>query len=146
MESVSKEVTQRPTQWGNWRLNSDALTLDYHFEDGAIYDIALYECNNSAEILDWIFQIQGKKWADKDVMYCLLEAIYDILHPQSHFCSFGKHKEKDAKKAQKIVKLKEVQLSLGIQENEVAFKLNNARRFILTATKLRFASTGFAGE
>ena len=37
-------------------------------------------------------------------------------------------KEKDAKKAQKIIKLKEVQLSLGIQENEVAFKRDQIGR------------------
>ena len=55
-------------------------------------------------------------------------------------------KEKDAKKAQKIIKLKEVQLSLGIQENEVAFKRDHARRFLLDGNKVKVCINRIRGR
>lgn len=67
-------------------------------------------------------------------------------------CDYGKfkfetlRKEKEAKKAQKIVKLKEVQLSLGIQENEVAFKMQHARRFIEDGDKVKVCINRIRGR
>ena len=55
-------------------------------------------------------------------------------------------KEKDAKKAQKIIKVKEVQLSLGIQENEVAFKREHARRFIQEGDKVKVCINRIRGR
>ena len=86
----------KKTQWGNWVLNSKNLTLDYQFSDGGIYDLDIGRCNDSAKILDWIFQVNSKKWANEKIVYDLLDAIYDILNPQGNFCSSGVNKKCDA--------------------------------------------------
>jgi translation initiation factor IF-3 len=72
--------------------------------------------------------------------------------PVAKIVDYGKYKfetlrkEKDAKKAQKIVKIKEVQLSLGIQENETAFKMNHARRFIEDGNKVKVCINRIRGR
>ena len=87
-------------RWGNWFLDSDSMTLDYHFPDvdGAIYDVNIGECDDSAKLLDWIFQVIGKSWANEKVIYDLLSAIDEILMPQAHLCSCGENKTCNAKK------------------------------------------------
>ena len=72
--------------------------------------------------------------------------------PVAKITDYGKfkfetlRKEKDAKKANKIVKIKEVQLSLGIQENEVAFKMKHARRFIEEGDKVKVCINRIRGR
>jgi translation initiation factor IF-3 len=56
---------------------------------------------------------------------------------------FGKYiyeqakKDKDAKKKQKVVTLKEVRLSPTIEEHDIVIKSNNARRFIEDEDKVK---------
>jgi len=72
--------------------------------------------------------------------------------PVAKITDYGKYKfetlrkEKDAKKAQKIIKLKEVQLSLGIQENEIAFKAKHARGFITDGNKVKVCINRIRGR
>jgi len=72
--------------------------------------------------------------------------------PVARIVDYGKfkfetlRKEKEQKKAQKIVKIKEVQLSLGIQENEIAFKRDHARRFILDNNKVKVCINRIRGR
>ena len=72
--------------------------------------------------------------------------------PVAKIMDYGKYKfetsrkEKDARKAQKIVKLKEVQLSLNIQGNEIAFKMANARKFIETGNKVKVCINRIRGR
>ena len=72
-------------RWGNWVFNPKHLTLTHSPED---YEIDLERIHSSAAILDWIFQIQGKDWADEQTLYDLLRAFRDILDPQANYCSF----------------------------------------------------------
>lgn len=46
-------------------------------------------------------------------------------------------KEKEAKKNQKIVGIKEVRCSLSIQENDIAIKVKNARKFLIDGDKVK---------
>ncbi len=46
-------------------------------------------------------------------------------------------KEKEARKNQKVVEIKQVQLSLGIAEHDLAFKLKNALRFLEDGNKVK---------
>lgn len=46
-------------------------------------------------------------------------------------------KEKEAKKKQKIVNIKEVRLSPNIEEHDIAIKANNARKFLLDGDKVK---------
>ena len=55
-------------------------------------------------------------------------------------------KEKEAKKIQKIVKVKEVQLSLNIQENEIKFKMARARDFIGDGNKVKVCINRIRGR
>lgn len=72
--------------------------------------------------------------------------------PVAKITDYGKYKfetlrkEKDAKRAQKQVQLKEVQLSLGIQENEISFKMKHARRFLEDGNKVKVAINRIRGR
>ena len=72
--------------------------------------------------------------------------------PVAKIIDYGKYKfelsqkEKDARKAQKVIKVKEVQLSLNIQENEIEFKMKNARRFIEDGNKVKVCINRIKGR
>ena len=63
--------------------------------------------------------------------------------PVCKIMDFGKYiyeqskKDKEAKKNQKVVLLKEVRLSPTIMENDVEIKANNAKRFLLAEDKVK---------
>lgn len=73
--------------WGPWRLDKSVYVLfpttPYR------YEVDLEDCTTSAEVLDWIFQIAGKTWADDATIAGLVRALDDILHPQATLCSSG---------------------------------------------------------
>ncbi len=84
---ITSSVAQREVQtmrWGNWVFDQKNLTLP-HSSEG--YEIDLEKIHSSAAILDWIFQIQSKAWADEKTMHDLLRAFDGILDPQSNYCS-----------------------------------------------------------
>jgi len=72
--------------------------------------------------------------------------------PVAKIMDYGKfkfetiRKEKEAKKIQKTVITKEVQLSLNIQENEVKFKMNRARDFIGDGNKVKVCINRIRGR
>ena len=72
--------------------------------------------------------------------------------PVAKIMDYGKYKfeasrkEKDARKVQKAFKIKEVQLSLAIQENEVAFKMAHARKFIADGNKVKVCINRIRGR
>ncbi len=57
-------------------------------------------------------------------------------------------KEKNQRKEQRknMVDIKEVQLSIGIQENEIAFKLNKARECIMDGDKVKVCINRLRGR
>jgi hypothetical protein len=71
-------------RWGSWEFNPKNLTLTHSTER---YEIDLEDIHSSAAILDWIFQIKHKGWADSTTMYDLVRAFDDILGPQANYCS-----------------------------------------------------------
>ena len=46
-------------------------------------------------------------------------------------------KEKEAKKNQKVINIKEVRVSLTIEEHDIAIKAKNARKFLLDGDKVK---------
>jgi hypothetical protein len=76
-------------KWGNWHLNRRTFEL---VNEKTGYHLDLDKCKDSAQILDWIFQISGKGGPHWDVDN-LLKALRHILNPQANFCSMGKHKK-----------------------------------------------------
>lgn len=91
------------TTWGDWVLNKEALVLKHK---GTDYEVYLDECNNSAQILDWIIQIAEKEgWATNDVIAELVKALDDILCIQGNFCGSGISHEANSKEiAQAYIK------------------------------------------
>jgi hypothetical protein len=83
---LHREKVKTPT-WGEWILNKDTMALVHAPTD---YYVDLEEITSSAQILDWIFQIRQKQWANPKVMADLLEAFKTILDPQANYCSMGK--------------------------------------------------------
>jgi hypothetical protein len=75
-----------PRRWGNWSLQTDNWTLTYQNDE---YAVDLENCNTPAEVLDWIFQVEGKAWATAQVLSDLLHAVSDIFDPQANLCSGG---------------------------------------------------------
>lgn len=73
-------------RFGEWMFDRRLLTLTNACEG---YEIDLTEINSSAEMLDWIFQILDKMWADATTMHDLLLALDAVLGVQANHCSLG---------------------------------------------------------
>jgi len=79
--------------WGPWHLDRRACLL-WTEAGGYRYEVDLRECTTSAGLLDWICQINGKSWGDtrrehERLVAGFVEALRDILKPQSNLCSGG---------------------------------------------------------
>jgi hypothetical protein len=82
---------KEPTTWGRWTFDRKALVLAYrespnHYPQ---YEIDLERCNTSAEVLDWICQLEHKCWTSAEDIGNLVSAFDDLLRPQTGLCSFG---------------------------------------------------------
>jgi len=75
-----------PAKWGKWRLVRKMGRLVY---GDFFYAIDLERCLDSAQVLDWIMQLHGKRWISDEDMRDLLRAFHDLLDPQANMCSFG---------------------------------------------------------
>lgn len=86
----------------------------------------------------------------KDAMKLAKEANVDLVKivpnatpPVCKLVNYGKYKyelvrkEKEAKKKQKVVEIKEVRLSPNIEENDLNTKINSARKFIQKGDKVK---------
>lgn len=69
-------VAAQPMRWGDWVFSPNNLTLRHSIQRCTI---RLWDIHTSASMLDWIFQIQNKVWADAKTMRDLLRALQDIL-------------------------------------------------------------------
>lgn len=69
------------TSWGNWTLNVTNACLEYvdPSSGSMFYQVDVDEMTTSAEILDWIFQIEEKTWASSAVVGDFVAAIAEIL-------------------------------------------------------------------
>ncbi len=77
-----------------WQLNKRTLDLSIKRPDirkgPGRYDIDLKQCTTSAEVLDWIMQVEEKRWATDQVLAEFVREIRRILNPQATLCSWGK--------------------------------------------------------
>jgi hypothetical protein len=77
------------TIWGRWTLHENGTLTHEH--DGS-YEIDLEKCVTPAKVLDWIAQISMKKWATREDVGYLVQAMDSILRLQSNLCPGGKSK------------------------------------------------------
>ena len=86
----------------------------------------------------------------KDAYKLAKEAELDLVKiaptakpPVCKIIDYGKYryelarKEKEAKKKQKVTVIKEIRCSLTIEENDIAIKAKNARKFLLDGDKVK---------
>ena len=83
-----REEKRRFPVWGTWQLTKN---LSLELKGDHWYEVDLERCLSSAEILDWIVQIQKKSWVTPKIIYDLIQALDDILDIQGNFCSSGKN-------------------------------------------------------
>lgn len=79
-------------KWGDWALDPTDSILK-HVPTG--YNVHVSDIDTSAAMLDWIFQVQGKPWADAKCMHGLLCALDAILGPQGNYCSMEQNLSAD---------------------------------------------------
>ena len=84
IERIDEEEKKKGNRWGEWIFDRDLMTLTNVKHD---YEIDLEEISNSAQILDWLYQVFNKGWGNPLAIYHLLEAFEDLLSPQSNYCS-----------------------------------------------------------
>ncbi len=72
--------------WGGWIYDWRIHVLRHTTER---YEIDLERCRTSAEILDWISQVQKKGWATPQLVGDMVEALDDLLNFQANYCSWG---------------------------------------------------------
>lgn len=83
-------TTPTPGDWGPWRLNPRVATLELRHDTGALrYEIDLERCLTTGQMLDWLMQIAGKRYATADMVAGLVHAFDDVVRPQRRMCSFG---------------------------------------------------------
>lgn len=76
--------------WGPWRLNPTAATLELRHDTGWLrYEIDLERCLTTGQMLDWVLQIAGKRYATPVVVAGLVNALNALVRPQRRMCSFG---------------------------------------------------------
>jgi hypothetical protein len=86
--------------WGEWTLDTERFCLVYKAQpvlrgEGSRqytgffghYEIDIERIRRSSGMLDWIFQINGKSWANARVTKDLVNAFDDVFHPQANLCS-----------------------------------------------------------
>ena len=77
-------------RWGDWHLEVGNLTLVLRSGHDN-YEIDLEQINDSAQMLDWIFQLRTKTWVTNDIIGDLLSAFQDIFCPQATICGGGQN-------------------------------------------------------
>lgn len=92
------------TRWGQWRLRPDNYYGGYELVfKGTVtgediggkysyrteYNINLDRCRDAAAVADWIFQVNGKRWATPKVVKDFVSALEEILNPQANVCTRG---------------------------------------------------------
>lgn len=82
-------IAKGTTDFRTWFIDGDELVLKR--EDWRRIDFE--QCNNSAQILDWIFHYQGRITAEE--LGDMIEALQAILHPMANYCSNGVDKKAD---------------------------------------------------
>jgi hypothetical protein len=78
-------------QWGRWIFNANNLTLVQ--SENTWYEIDLETITDSAEMLDWIFQMAQKSWVSTEDLGNLIRGFEDLFSPQANLCSGGRNKQ-----------------------------------------------------
>jgi len=84
---MQKGIPPDRSTWGPWKFELKTLTLRYPSQHN--YEIRLDEVDGSAEMLDWVMQLQMKTWTTAADIGYLVEAFYKLFDPQATLCGRG---------------------------------------------------------
>ena len=84
------------SRWGGWQLQGSDHTLALH-HGADYYQIDLDSITDSAQMLDWVYQVRLKTWATNETVSSLLNAFQDLFDPQANLCSGSQSKTINAK-------------------------------------------------
>src|SRR5271170_5327875 len=73
-------------RWGKWHFDKKSLELVYGHDR---YRIDLKRIEDSAGMLDWIFQMTTKSYCTSRDLGDLVKAFDDLFYPQANLCSNG---------------------------------------------------------
>ncbi|WP_160688909.1 translation initiation factor IF-3 [Clostridium sp. C2-6-12] len=117
------------------------ISKDFSIND-EIREKELRVIGSDGEQLGVISSAEAKRLAEeKDLDLVMISP--NATPPVCKIMDFGKFvyekskKEKEAKKKQKIVEIKEVRCSLTIEEHDIDIKAKNARKFLLEGDKVK---------
>jgi len=92
LDEVVSELEQhrKRTRWGRWRLDAKVRVLAFYENGRWLYEVDLDRCRTCAELLDWIYQLHGKRWLSDRDLRDFLNAVDDVVDGvQAKYCSFG---------------------------------------------------------
>jgi len=81
--------------WGSWSFNHSALTLDLLQAGLPAYSINVRGVTSSACMLDAIFDLKSKPWANNEVIGDLVTALQDLFDPRVTLCGGGRDRTFD---------------------------------------------------
>ena len=97
----SRENRIKKNKRGIWQYNAETHCIECQkvVEGHKFwYEVDLERCKNSAQLLDWIFQVEGKSWINSKDLGDLCRCIDTIVDVQSQYCSMGVDHAVDIKK------------------------------------------------
>lgn len=84
-----------PAGWGAWTFNPGALTLDLLRNGLPAHSIQLRAITSSACMLEAIFELKSRPWADNGVLGDLITAFQDLFDPRVNLCGGGRDRSFD---------------------------------------------------
>ena len=85
--SLKTPYPEHGDRWGRWEFDAKRLCLVFQGIGG--YEVDLEKMSTSAQMLDWIFQVSNKTWAERKDVGDLIQALEDLLQPQGTLCGGG---------------------------------------------------------
>lgn len=117
------------------------ISKDYSINE-QIREKELRVVDSDGEALGIISAAEARKIAEEKELDLVMISP-NAKPPVCKIMDFGKYvyeqskKEKEAKKKQKVVSLKEIRVSLTIEEHDIEIKAKNARKFLLDGDKVK---------
>lgn len=127
--------------YNSYALEVKIISKDYLLNE-EIREKELRVIDNNNEALGILPTKEALKIAEEKELDLVMIAP-TATPPVCKIMDFGKFvyeqtkKDKEAKKKQKVVNIKEVRLSPSIEEHDITIKANNARKFLLDGDKVK---------
>jgi hypothetical protein len=95
----SRPLVPIGNEWGDWRLNRDALVLEL-VKDGRLqYELDLESFTSAAKLLDMIVQVHHKTWTSVEDVGQLVAALDQIFNIQPALTPMGEDKGFESREA-----------------------------------------------